>query len=228
MLADWDAAAGRLTVYGAAKVPFFNRRILAKQIGLARGRDRDGGERRRRRLRRPRRVLSGGFSHSVCGAPCRAAGEMDRGSPRKSDGDEPCPRSRGRRRDRLRPRRHHPRRCAAMPTSTWAPICAPTARSARATSRSSCRGPTASRTSASTRRCWMTNKTPVGTYRGPGRFETDFFRERLIDMVAADLEHRPRRVPPPQSRPGIRDAVSDADHHAVRVEGRSSTAATIA
>jgi carbon-monoxide dehydrogenase large subunit len=34
---------------------------------------------------------------------------------------------------------------------------------------------------------WMTNKTPVGTYRGPGRFETDFFRERLLDMVAKDL-----------------------------------------
>ena len=34
---------------------------------------------------------------------------------------------------------------------------------------------------------WMTNKTPVGTYRGPGRFETDFFRERLLDMVAQDL-----------------------------------------
>jgi carbon-monoxide dehydrogenase large subunit len=33
----------------------------------------------------------------------------------------------------------------------------------------------------------MTNKTPVGTYRGPGRFETDFFRERLFDMVAKDL-----------------------------------------
>src|SRR5262249_11903364 len=33
----------------------------------------------------------------------------------------------------------------------------------------------------------MTNKTPVGTYRGPGRFETDFFRERLLDMVADDL-----------------------------------------
>ena len=33
----------------------------------------------------------------------------------------------------------------------------------------------------------MTNKTPVGTYRGPGRFEADFFLERLIDMVAADL-----------------------------------------
>jgi carbon-monoxide dehydrogenase large subunit len=33
----------------------------------------------------------------------------------------------------------------------------------------------------------MTNKTPVGTYRGPGRFETDFFRERLFDMAARDL-----------------------------------------
>ncbi len=33
----------------------------------------------------------------------------------------------------------------------------------------------------------MTNKTPVGTYRGPGRFEANFFRERLLDMAAADL-----------------------------------------
>ncbi len=33
----------------------------------------------------------------------------------------------------------------------------------------------------------ITNKTPVGTYRGPGRFESDFCRERLFDMAAADL-----------------------------------------
>ncbi|MBT5050929.1 MAG: xanthine dehydrogenase family protein molybdopterin-binding subunit [Rhodospirillaceae bacterium] len=33
----------------------------------------------------------------------------------------------------------------------------------------------------------MTNKTPVGTYRGPGRFEAGFCRERIIDMMAADL-----------------------------------------
>jgi len=33
----------------------------------------------------------------------------------------------------------------------------------------------------------MTNKTPSGTYRGPGRFEADFCRERLFDMVAGDL-----------------------------------------
>jgi aerobic carbon-monoxide dehydrogenase large subunit len=33
----------------------------------------------------------------------------------------------------------------------------------------------------------VTNKTPVGTYRGPGRFESDFCRERLFDMVSVDL-----------------------------------------
>jgi carbon-monoxide dehydrogenase large subunit len=32
-----------------------------------------------------------------------------------------------------------------------------------------------------------TNKTPSGTYRGPGRFETDFARERLIDLAAKKL-----------------------------------------
>jgi carbon-monoxide dehydrogenase large subunit len=33
----------------------------------------------------------------------------------------------------------------------------------------------------------VTNKTPCGTYRGPGRFEADFCRERLFDMAADDL-----------------------------------------
>ena len=33
----------------------------------------------------------------------------------------------------------------------------------------------------------VTNKTPVGTYRGPGRVEANFCRERLIDMMAGDL-----------------------------------------
>src|SRR5205807_827329 len=33
----------------------------------------------------------------------------------------------------------------------------------------------------------VTNKTPSGTYRAPGRFEADFFRERLIDIAAREL-----------------------------------------
>ncbi|HTQ34850.1 MAG TPA: molybdopterin cofactor-binding domain-containing protein, partial [Stellaceae bacterium] len=33
----------------------------------------------------------------------------------------------------------------------------------------------------------LTNKTPCGTYRAPGRFEGSFVRERLVDAVAAQL-----------------------------------------
>ncbi len=40
----------------------------------------------------------------------------------------------------------------------------------------------------------VTNRTPTGTYRGPGRFEANFFRERLIDLMAADLGLDPAAV----------------------------------
>ncbi|MCX7199990.1 MAG: xanthine dehydrogenase family protein molybdopterin-binding subunit [Proteobacteria bacterium] len=33
----------------------------------------------------------------------------------------------------------------------------------------------------------VSNKTPAGSYRGPGRFETDCFRERLLDIAAGEL-----------------------------------------
>jgi carbon-monoxide dehydrogenase large subunit len=47
---------------------------------------------------------------------------------------------------------------------------------------------------------YVTNKSPIGVYRGPGRFEGDFFRERLFDMAARDLgidrlEFRRRNLP---------------------------------
>jgi len=35
--------------------------------------------------------------------------------------------------------------------------------------------------------CVLTNKTPTGTYRGPGRYECTFVRERLMDIAAARL-----------------------------------------
>ena len=35
--------------------------------------------------------------------------------------------------------------------------------------------------------CVLTNKTPTGTYRGPGRFECTFVRERLMDIAAPRL-----------------------------------------
>ncbi|HET8563499.1 MAG TPA: xanthine dehydrogenase family protein molybdopterin-binding subunit [Candidatus Binatia bacterium] len=35
--------------------------------------------------------------------------------------------------------------------------------------------------------CVLTNKTPVGTYRSPGRYEANFVRERLLDIAAHRL-----------------------------------------
>jgi CO/xanthine dehydrogenase Mo-binding subunit len=39
-----------------------------------------------------------------------------------------------------------------------------------------------------TGRIRLTNKTPCGTYRSPGRYETTFVRERLMDVIAARLK----------------------------------------
>jgi carbon-monoxide dehydrogenase large subunit len=41
---------------------------------------------------------------------------------------------------------------------------------------------------------YVSNKTPSGTYRGPGRVEANFFRERLIDIAAADLGMDPADI----------------------------------
>ena len=72
-----------------------------------------------------------------------------------------------------------------MPTS--APICAPTAPPAPATSTQVLSGAYRVPNIDMKMSILVTNKTPVGTYRGPGRFEADFFRERLFDMAAKDL-----------------------------------------
>ena len=36
----------------------------------------------------------------------------------------------------------------------------------------------------------LTNKTPAATYRAPGRYETTFVRERLVDAIAREARHR--------------------------------------
>jgi carbon-monoxide dehydrogenase large subunit len=52
----------------------------------------------------------------------------------------------------------------------------------------------------------LTNKTPCGTYRSPGRYETTFVRERLIDAIAARtgidaIEIRRRNLIPKSAMP---------------------------
>ncbi len=54
--------------------------------------------------------------------------------------------------------------------------------------------------------CVLTNKTPVGTYRSPGRYEANFVRERLLDMAAHRLgldpaELRRRNLIRPEEMP---------------------------
>jgi len=186
VMAEWDAAKGRLKVSGAAKVPFFNRRILAKQIGLPEDaiemveNDVGGGFGARgefypedflvpfaaRQAERPVKWTEDRRENLMAMNHARQA-EVDVEIACERDGTI------------LGLRGHaHTDMGAYMRTN----------------------GAVASRNIAQFmagpyRICnvkldvslWMTNKTPVGTYRGPGRFETDFFRERLFDIVAQDL-----------------------------------------
>ena len=58
----------------------------------------------------------------------------------------------------------------------------------------------------------LTNKTPAGTYRSPGRYEGTFVRERLMDAVAAKLglspiEVRRRNLIQPEQMPFARNVL---------------------
>ena len=55
-------------------------------------------------------------------------------------------------------------------------------------------GPYALEAYRGTAHCVVTNKTPTGTYRSPGRFESSFVRERLVDLFAAEIGMDPIEV----------------------------------
>jgi carbon-monoxide dehydrogenase large subunit len=65
--------------------------------------------------------------------------------------------------------------------------------------------------------CVMTNKMGLGTYRAPGRYESCFIRERLLDMMASDL-----RIDPVELR--LRNFIQV--RRALTVRPRCSTVAT--
>jgi carbon-monoxide dehydrogenase large subunit len=79
--------------------------------------------------------------------------------------------------------------------------------------------------------CVLTNKMGMGTFRAPGRYESCFIRERLLDMVAADLqldpvalrlhnlvqpEHMPYTVGP--TRPGVAPTVFDSGNYPMALQ----------
>ena len=225
VMAEWDAAKGRLTVSGAAKVPFFNRRILAKQIGLAEDaiemieNDVGGGFGARgefypedflipfaaRHVNRPVKWIEDRRENLMAMNHAREA-EVDVEIACERDGTI------------LALRGHaHTDMGAYMRTNG-----AVGARNIAQFMAGPYRVPNVKLDVS----LWMTNKTPVGTYRGPGRFETDFFRERLFDMVAQDLgidrvEFRRKNL-----IAHVGNAVSDRDHLALSSTRTSTTAAT--
>ncbi len=186
VLAEWDAARARLTVWGAAKVLFANRRILAKQLGVAEDaidmveKDVGGGFGARgefypedflipfaaRHVGRPVKWTEDRREHLMTINHARQAA-CDVEIACKRDGTI------------LGLRGHAFVDMGAYMRTNGAVG----ARNIAQFMSGPYRVPNIDIDVA----LLLTNKTPVGTYRGPGRFETDFFRERLFDMAARDL-----------------------------------------
>jgi carbon-monoxide dehydrogenase large subunit len=186
VMATWDDANAKLTIYGAAKVPFFNRRILSAQIGLAVEQidmienDVGGGYGARGEFYPEDFLIPFAARHvkrSVKWIEDRRENLMAMNHAREEECDleVACARDgtilaiRG---------EVHTDMGAYMRTNG-----AVGARNVSQFMAGPYRVPHVKIDSS----LWMTNKTPVGTYRGPGRFEACFFFERMIDMIAADL-----------------------------------------
>jgi carbon-monoxide dehydrogenase large subunit len=186
LLAEWDESKGRLTVHGAAKVAFFNRRMLAEKLGLAEDKvdlvenDVGGGFGARgefypedflipfaaRLAARPVKWTEDRREHLMCVNHAREA---------ECDIEIACARD-----GTILGLRGHAYVDVGAYMRTNGAV---GARNVAQFMSGPYRIPDIDIDVA----LLLTNKTPVGTYRGPGRFETDFFRERLFDMVARDL-----------------------------------------
>ena len=186
LLAEWDAAAETLRIYGASKVPFASRGMLAKQMGLPEANiemievDVGGGFGMRGEFYPEDFLIP--FAARHCGRPvkwiedrrehllaCNHAREFD------CDLEIVCTREG----DILALR-------GTVNGNLGAYLRANVAVAPRNVGQF-LSGPYAVPNIHIETRALVTNKTPTGTYRGPGRFEADFFRERLLDLAADDL-----------------------------------------
>jgi carbon-monoxide dehydrogenase large subunit len=205
LLAEWDAAAGKLTVFGAAKIAFPNRRILSGLIGLPESairmveNDVGGGFGARgefypedflipfaaRLTNRPVRWIEDRRENLLaCNHARDAEIELALACDREGRfvalaGEAFCDFG------------AYVRTAGATPARNIAQVLS---------------GPYDIPNIRIEVSPVVTNKTPVGTYRGPGRYEADFFRERLIDLVADDLgidrvELRRRNLVPESAQP---------------------------
>jgi carbon-monoxide dehydrogenase large subunit len=185
-IAEWDAAGKKLTVFGATKVLFFNRRTLAPMLGVDENAidmievDVGGGFGVRgefypedflvpfaaRLIKRPVKWIEDRREHLLATNHSREV-ECELEIACNRDGTI------------LGMRGHVFADMGAYIRTNGGVVPAKAAQFLP--------GPYRIRNVALAVEAFVTSKTPVGTLRAPGRFEANFFRERLLDMVARDL-----------------------------------------
>ena len=186
LLAEWDAARERLVIYGGAKVLFFNRRTLAKQLGLPEAaieiveNDVGGGFGARGEFYPEDFLIP--FAARLTGRPVKWTEDrrenlmcINHAREAECEVEIACTRE-----GTILGLRGHAYVDVGAYMRTNGAV---GARNVAQFMSGPYRIPNIDIDVA----LQLTNKTPVGTYRGPGRFETDFFRERLFDMVTQDL-----------------------------------------
>src|SRR5205814_80633 len=186
LLAEWDAARERMTVLGAARVPFFNRDTLAAMLGLSPAQvdlienDVGGGFGARgefypedflmpfaaRHVGRPVRWLEDRREHLTAMNHARQA-DCEIEIACRSDGT-----ILGVRGEVFVDLGAYVRTNGLIQPRTLAQCLT---------------GPYRVPNVQITSTALLTNKTPSGTYRAPGRYEGSFFCERLIELTARDL-----------------------------------------
>jgi aerobic carbon-monoxide dehydrogenase large subunit len=187
LLAQWDEAAQRLKVMGAAKVPFFNRRTLAQMIGLPEPsvdlieNDVGGGFGARgefypedflipfaaRHVRRPVMWIEDRREHLIAMNHARQM-DCDVEIACKSDGT-----------------------ILGLRGDVFVDLGAYIRTNGLTAPRNVAQffsGPYRIPNIRMSSSALVTNKTPTGTYRAPGRYEGSFFCERLIELAAKDLD----------------------------------------
>jgi carbon-monoxide dehydrogenase large subunit len=186
LLAEWNAANRRLVISGASKVLFFNRRILAPMLGLAEDAidmievDVGGGFGVRGEFYPEDFLIP--FVAMRTGAPVKWIEDRREHLIATNHSREvDCDLEIACTRDGviLALRGHVYGDMGAYIRTNGGVVPAKAAQFLP--------GPYRIRDVAITVEALMTSKTPVGTMRAPGRFEANFFRERLLDMVARDL-----------------------------------------
>ena len=183
--------------------------------GTARGRHHHYRGRCRRRLRRARRVLPRGFPGAVRGARAWPRGEMGRGPPREPDRLEPRSRRRMRAGDRLRARRHDPgpARRGARRSRRLHPH---QRRDRGAQHRAGAVRPLSRAEHPFRERAAAHQQDAVRHLSRAGPLRGGLLPRAAVRHGGERSRHRPRRVPPEESRRRARDAVGIPERAAAR------------